>query len=184
MGFVESEGSFNVVQDDLGLRFSITQSIIDLEVQEVIKEYLIKLTEITYFNSLDCTFVGIDIAKTKNSQQRDWCILRTSSNWFIGRALIPFFDSLVFLSKKEKDYKDWKSIYQLKENGHHHTDVGLKLIELILSQMNNRRLSSDVKRCIVDRELLYTDINSLLRGPSNYQKTDKGTLIISKQTYL
>ncbi len=33
------------------------------------------------------------------------------------------------------------------------------------------------------RAFIY-DINSLLRGPSNYQKTDKGILIISKQTYL
>lgn len=186
LGFIEGEGSFNVVRDGLGLRFSITQSSIDLEVLEAIKEFLIKLSgrDNHSFSPQDCTFVGIDLAKTNKSQQRDWCILRTSSNWFIGSALIPFFDSLVFRSKKEKDYLDWKTIFYLKEKGHHHTDVGLKLIELILSQMNNRRLSSEMNRSIVDREHLYTEIHSLLSGPSNYQITDKGTLILSKQIYL
>lgn len=96
LGFVEGEGSFNVVQDDLGLRFSITQSSIDLAVLEAIKEFLIKLCARLdcSFNSNDCTFVGIDFAKSYKIKQRDWCILRTSSNWFIGSILIPFFDSL------------------------------------------------------------------------------------------
>ena len=96
------KGSFNVVREDLGLIFSITQSIVDLPVLEAIREYLIKLTGMQDLNSKDCKFIGIDLAKAHKSHQRDWCILRTSSNWFIGSTLIPFFDSLIFYSKKKK----------------------------------------------------------------------------------
>lgn len=113
LGFVEGEGYFNVVREDLGLRFSITQSSINLPILEAIREYLLKLTGIQDFNTKDCKFIGIDLAKAYKSQHRDWYILRTSSNWFIGNTLIPFFDSLNFYSKKKKDYQDWKSIFYL-----------------------------------------------------------------------
>ena len=60
-------------------------------------------------------------------------------------------------------------MFKLKEKGHHYTDVGLRLIELILSQLNNNRLSTS-KSAKVDRTLLHADIDRLLSGPSNYEK--------------
>lgn len=60
------------MRDDLGLRFSITQSSIDKPVLDAIKEFLIKLLgEEVDFNSQDCTFIGIDLAKAQKSQQQD-----------------------------------------------------------------------------------------------------------------
>ncbi len=136
-------------------------------------------------NYKDCKFIGIDLAKAYKPQHRDWCTLRTSSNWFIGNTLIPFFFYLLnFYSKKKKDYQEWKSIFYLKEKGQHHTDEGLNLIKLILSQMNNNRLSSLVDRSVVDEARLHEDISAFLKRPSNYQVTNKGGWIIYKQKYL
>ena len=64
----------------------------------------------------------------------------------------------------------------LKEQGHHLTEEGAKLINLILSQMNNNRLSTSSSQPVVDRVLLLTEINQLLSGPSNFE------LISSKAT--
>lgn len=50
--------------------------------------------------------------------------------------------------------------------------------------MNNRRLSSVMGTSTVDRTLLYDEIHTLFSGPSNYQKTEKGIWILSKQKYL
>jgi hypothetical protein len=57
----------------------------------------------------------------------------------------------------------------LKEQGHHMSEQGVKLIDLILSQMNNNRLSTISSQLGVDRALLLTEINQLLSGPSNFE---------------
>lgn len=96
LGFIEGEGSFNVTRSDFGLRFSVTQSDVDLVVLEAIREFLLKLTGIQNLKPEDCKFIGIDLAKSqKPDVQHNWYTLRTGSSWFIGSALIPFFDSLV-----------------------------------------------------------------------------------------
>jgi hypothetical protein len=54
---------------------------------------------------------------------------------------------------------------------------GLKIIKLIVSQMNNNRLSSNSSTKI-DRESLYNEINRLLSGPSNYEVKENGSVFI------
>jgi hypothetical protein len=57
----------------------------------------------------------------------------------------------------------------LKEQGHHLSKQGVKLIDLILSQMNNNRLSTTAySQPAVDRTLLLAEINLLLNEPSNF----------------
>ena len=86
-------------------------------------------------------------------------------------------------SKKEKDYQHWKSILNLKDKGFHYVDEGLKLIKLIISQMNNRRLSTS-GLTIHEKTHLDADIHRLLSGPSNYDKREHGIWIISENKYL
>lgn len=66
---------------------------------------------------------------------------------------------------------------KLTELGLQHTDKGLKIIDTILSQMNNKRLSSSgyIK---VDRALLQSEIDKLLSEPSNYEYRQDGTIYI------
>ena len=77
--------------------------------------------------------------------------------------LIPFFDAMTWRTKKEKDYQDWKAAIILKELDLLKTEEGNKLILLIISQMNNKRLSSS-KYPRVDRDLLLKKIDELIKG--------------------
>ena len=49
-------------------------------------------------------------------------VLSIKNNTFIKKVLIPFFDSMVWYSKKELDYKDWKTQLKIKELGLHLSD--------------------------------------------------------------
>lgn len=95
-------------------------------------------------------------------------VLIVKSKEFVNNVLIPYLNSLTFHSKKELDYSDWKSIGQLKNLGLHYLAEGKKLIELILSQMNNNRLSNSGNKT-VDKDYIASEVNRLLNGPSNYE---------------
>nr|SNU77826.1 TPA: LAGLIDADG endonuclease [Fusarium oxysporum] len=95
-------------------------------------------------------------------------VLIVKSKEFVNNVLIPYLNSLTFHSKKGLDYSDWKSIGQLKNLGLHYLAEGKKLIELILSQMNNNRLSNSGNKT-VDRDYIAREVNRLLNGPSNYE---------------
>ena len=66
----------------------------------------------------------------------------------------------------------------LKSRGLHHTEEGLKVINLILSQNNSRRLST-FNTPKVDRALLYAKIEKLLSGPHPTLKSRKMEEFIS-----
>ena len=98
---------------------------------------------------------------------------------YIKNVLIPFFDNrpLVLHSKKELDYKDWKTVLNLKELGQHYTEEGKEVISLILSQINNKRLST-VGSTLVDRNLLDGKVKKLLAAPSNFETKEDGRIFI------
>lgn len=103
---------------------------------------------------------------------------------FIRNVLIPFFDSLVFRSKKGLDYNDWKIVLTLKEEGKHFTELGEKVIEGLIGRMNNNRLST--KRPIdglasYPEGELNNDLNHLLSLPSNFEVHPNGKLFIISQ---
>lgn len=56
----------------------------------------------------------------------------------------------------------------LREQGHHLSEKGAKVIDLVLSQMNRNRLSTSSSLPIVDRVHVLDQVNQLLSGPSNF----------------
>ena len=70
--------------------------------------------------------------------------LNINDHSFLSLVLVPFFNKLNFLSKKELDNKDWKSILDLKTNGWHLSKEGANLILALSKHMNKNRLSSNV----------------------------------------
>jgi hypothetical protein len=71
----------------------------------------------------------------------------------------------------------------LKERGFHYLEEGKELIQLILSQMNNNRLSTSKTYHKVDRKELYLKINELLCSPSNYEDIGGKRFIRSLNRY-
>lgn len=63
------------------------------------------------------------------------------------------------------------------------SEQGVKLIDLILSQMNNNRLSTTSSHPGVERALLLAEINQLLSGPSNFELRKGRKWIISLNKY-
>lgn len=69
------------------------------------------------------------------------------------------------------------------EKGLHSLPSGKELIDLILSQMNAKRLSNS-KSKLVSREELLTKIEELLSLPSNYEIKEEGRIwVISENKY-
>jgi hypothetical protein len=77
---------------------------------------------------------------------------------------------------------DFQAILSLKEKGHHYSKQGKDLIDLILSQMNNNRLSTSNKP-IVDRDNLSLKIQALLNKPSNLELREGRVWIISEARF-
>lgn len=179
LGFVEGEGSFHLDRSSNRLIFNITLSGHDLALLEAIKDFLYNLPEVESSSNLNKASIMIYVAKSSTKAVH----LSIKNTEFIKSVIIPFFSSMVWQSKKLLDFQDWVLVFKLKEKGHHYTDQGLRLIELILSQMNNNRLSTS-KAARVDRALLHADIHRMLSGPSNYEIKGDRIYIKSLNKYL
>lgn len=174
LGFVEGDGSFYVIKADNILQFSITQKG-NLALMETIKNFFIDLAK---FKNLNITqgfvyITNVNIIKPEASNY----VLSIKNNDFIEQILIPFFDSMVWHSKKELDYLDWKTIFKIKELGLHYTIDGKDLIDFILSKMNNNRLSTN-EPLKINRTFTPSEIEAILNGPSNYEKLEDGRILI------
>ncbi len=153
LGFVEGDGSFLVLRSKpkkLYFRFVITQSHLDLALLEAIKRFLNDLTVTNILSSLsaggqDFAYLNEYIDKRERSNNRKVYHLIVNHSLFISEILIPLFDGFTFRSNKRLDYDKWKTIFKLKEKGHHLHSEGLEVIEWLISMMNSRRLSTNSK---------------------------------------
>jgi len=79
----------------------------------------------------------------------DFFVLNTFNIYFIKLALIPLLDDLTWRSKKYLDYCDWKYIIAILQKGFHYLPEGKALIDKILGQMNNNRLSTSLSKELI-----------------------------------
>ena len=168
LGFVEGDGSFSLVRNnEYKLSFDISQSSKDLMLMVEILNYLKKLA--IKLHDSEILEENIYIQKPSKDSSYGMINLTIKNQTYVAKVLIPFFDSMIWLSKKELDYKDWKVILNLRDLGLHYTKDGLKVIEQIFNQMNNNRLSSNKIHNSTDSLLLLKEIDRLLTGPSNFE---------------
>jgi hypothetical protein len=178
LGFVEGEGSFSIKRNNnFPLTFSLTQKH-NSDLMKAIQNFFISLgVSRNWRNHNDAITVSFD--KRISSSAEDISSLFINRVDYITNVLIPFFDSLTWHSKKEKDYKDWKTILKLKKLGLHYVEEGVRVINLILSQMNLKRLSSNESRMSQAQiDALQMDIERLLGGPSNLEIKEDGRIFI------
>jgi hypothetical protein len=190
LGFVEGEGSFFVKKDQYKLTFTLTQSTRDLALMESIRDFLYNLPAppgaggprpgggVDRQNT-DKTSIRISITSDSTNINPISRLTITKLD-LIRSAIIPFFSSVTWRSKKFQDFLDWVTIFKLKERGHHYQEEGINVLNTIISQMNNKRLSTSTETSLseVGREQLYLEINKLLNGPSNIEVKEEGRLFI------
>jgi hypothetical protein len=177
LGFIEGEGCFSINKhNNYRLDFSLTQSSTNSELMKSIKVYLENLpnTEGDYTNA-----IGISEVRSNNPNHESVTRIETTRMLFISDVFIPFLESLTWQSKKYLDFQDWKNILKLKEQGMHLSEKGVKLIDLIISQTNNNRLSTSLNHVVVDREQLLAKVKELLNGPSNFEIRNGKKFVIS-----
>lgn len=187
LGFVEGDGSFCVAKKGWIVTFALGQKG-NLALMEAIQSYLLNLvnknnstTARTKVQDESRNFIYLTKSSRKYSSELIYVLIVKDTD-YIENILIPYFDSLNFHSKKELDYLDWKSIGKLKNLGLHYLPEGVKLIELILSQMNENRLSGrGIKP--VERNFIQSEIARLLNGPSNYEIREGRIFIKSLNKY-
>jgi LAGLIDADG endonuclease len=190
LGFIEGEASFAVIKTKLRLVFNIAQSGVDYALLEAIRDYFHSFKGVNLGRYADNLVAIISIYNKPPLANPEVKINKPEGKLYIYNLdffkdhLIPLLDSLTWHTKKAKDYQDFKSILKLKSMGLHHSEEGVRVINLILSQMNSKRLSTnDLDR--VERALLNTQIEKLLNGPSNFEiKEDGRVYIISLNKYL
>ncbi len=176
LGFVEGEGSFTVAKRDYTLLFILAQSAKDLRLMEEVQNFFLSICNDQFYGKY--VNEGVRLYRDTKSNT-DAVYVSIGREDIITKIIIPFFDSLSWHSKKEKDYQDWKTILRLKQLGLHYTDEGIRVINLILNQMNLKRLSSS-NSVKVDKESLNKSsfAVNLLNGPSNIETHEDGRIFV------
>ncbi len=109
LGFIEGDGSFSVsTLKSFPVRFNIVQTITEKKVLEAIKLFLLELPGSFKPKKINSKPVQIIEQKEyKLSENRKLLLnLNINDHSFLSHILVPFFNKLNFLTKKELDYKD------------------------------------------------------------------------------
>ena len=145
LGFVEGEGFFSIDLKSNRLVFGVGQTASEVDVLMAVKRFLLDLPGDYKTSRVDTNVVGLTVnKKAKNENSKPMARIAVYKSDFIKNVLVPFFDNLIWLSKKELDYQDWKLILNIKLQGKHFTDEGKEIIYLLFSGMNEKRLSTNL----------------------------------------
>jgi len=210
LGFVEGDGYFSVNSKNYSLKFGIGQTSQEIEVLEAVQQFLLGLPGKYAIKRNNSNLVKLDVYNpAKGRDHKPMAYITVNQTDFLTNVLIPFFDSLIWLSKKKKDYQDWRLILSIIKQGKHFTGEGKALIFLIAKRMNNNRLSSNLdygklpgQTTTLSNKLSQASYDSkeeewnyeisiqeraskLLESPSNYEVQPDGKILIkSLGTYL
>lgn len=190
LGLIEGEGYFCIATKDYRTMFGLGLTAVESKVLEGIKEYLMELPGKYNITRKDTNIVSVTVdSKAKDTNSKPMAKLSSYKTDYLSNVLVPFLDSLTWLSKKSFDYEDWKWVLEIKNQGKHFTDEGKEVILLIVNRMNNNRLSTskilkDETKYVAAANLDQRILN-LLSTPSNYELQADGKIFIkSTGTYL
>ena len=142
LGFTEGEGYFYVNKNDYSLRFSVCQTVQEIAVMEAIQKFLLSLPGKLSLHQNKNPVKIATYNSAKNRNHKPMCYVWINQKDFLTNVLQPFFDDLIWFSKKQQDYKDWKLALNIINQGKHFLDEGKQLISLFAQRMNKNRLST------------------------------------------
>nr|YP_007507038.1 intronic ORF at intron 1 of rnl [Ceratocystis cacaofunesta]AFO38136.1 intronic ORF at intron 1 of rnl [Ceratocystis cacaofunesta] len=145
LGLIEGEGSFQLWRNDLVAVFSLVLTERQLPVLEKIKEFLFNDLDFDLYskfklNSSSAITINHQKAR-KNSKASVLFIIKNI--YILNNYLVPYLENMTFITKKGKDFKDFKLICNLLYNGAHKNDEIKSLILKLSNTMNNFRLSTN-----------------------------------------
>ena len=154
LGYIEGEGSFHLRVKEARAAFSLNVTQAESPLLLKIKEFLNKLDPVNnlFFDEglqkprgLIISRCGVnDFLKLKSNTHKPMSSLSTTQVDFFYKFFIPFLDKLTFLSKKKKDYLDWRlAVYVIYWNKHK-TELGKSILFNLGKGMNNNRLSTNM----------------------------------------
>jgi hypothetical protein len=180
LGLLEGEGSFYLDRTKLQPTFMIALTKVQQLVIEEIKDYLInnlgfdKYSKFKLQNSSAITIV--ENAERNNAKPLRRLIISNTN--VLMNYLIPFLENKRFVTKKGKDFQDFKIICKAIYDGAYRNEE-IKLLILKLSYtMNNSRLSSNSFPNKTEApSLSKEELDTLLNGKSTIIHLDDGRQI-------
>ena len=164
LGLIEGDGSFHLWRKNSIPVFSIVMSKQQLPVLIKIKELFINNLEFdiySIFKIRNSSVIALNIQKPRNNSKSSVLLLIKNIR-ILYNYLIPFLNEVEFLSKKSKDFKDFKIICRTIYFG---ADLNNEIKSLLLKlskTMNNFRLSTKINN---NSKLLSPDeINTLINA--------------------
>jgi len=145
LGLIEGEGTFYLDRSMFRPVFDIGLSKVQLPVIEKIKEYLennLGFDKYSMFKLKNSSAITIIETKSMNNS-KPFIRLKILNNNILTNYFIPFLDNMTFITKKGKDFNDFKIINMAVYNGAYRNEEIKPLILKLSYTMNNYRLSSN-----------------------------------------
>lgn len=166
LGFIEGDGSFFLRRDNLVPTFSLENALVQLPVMVKIQEFLensLAFNSYSLYKLKNSSIMAITTNKNKaiNSNTKNSVTLTIKNIYIINNYLIPFFSDMEFLTKKGKDFNDFKIISQAIYVGAHRKEEIRSLILKLSNTMNNFRLST-YKGELVPQSLSQEEFSQIL----------------------
>lgn len=144
LGLIEGDGSFFVRRDNLIPTFSIELTGVQLPVMLKIKEFLennLGFDSYSLYKLKNSSIIAVTSNKARNNSKASVSLIiknvRVLNNYFV-----PFLEDMEFLTKKGKDFIDFKIICRAVYDGAYRRDEIKSLILKLSHTMNNFRLST------------------------------------------
>lgn len=144
LGFIEGDGSFFLRRDNIVPTFAIELTGVQLPVMLKIKEFLensLGFDPYSLYKLKNSSIIAINTAKARNNSKSSVSLTIKNIN-VLNNYFIPFFDTSKFLTKKGKDFNDFKIISKAVFIGAHRNEGIRSLILNLSNTMNNFRLST------------------------------------------
>ena len=184
VGLLEGGGSFYLNKHDMSPRISLVTTKINRLVLEKIREFLLSLLdEPSYILGSTTKLINISDKKVKGNN-KPISILEISQIDYLCNILIPYFDGLQFMTKKHKDYLDFRTIAFLILEGKHLMEKGKELIIKLGDTMNNNRLSTNSNPFTLD-ESVKSKLHILIKSEPLIKVDFEGrAIIIQEKKYI
>jgi hypothetical protein len=145
LGFIEGDGSFFIRRDTLTPIFAIEVTGVQIPVLVQIKEFLdnsLGFDKYSLFKLKNSSIIAVTTNKARNNSKSSVSITINNIS-VLNNYFIPLFKETEFLTKKGKDFKDFKTICKIIYMGAHRKEDIRSLILKLANTMNNFRLSTN-----------------------------------------